>query len=482
MALPYDPTTAYFICGVFYEILPLMVWLVLAGQRNRALALWCVGGLLMGAAMMLQSMSGKLPQWQTTVLSQAVLMASHLARIQALRLDLGRPWRLRWMLIGSLVFLGVFEVLRSRAEWGPLRVAFATTVSMLMFSHLAWLAWRIGRSQGSRNAFMIALGYGLLAAMTVIYILDTLLSWVAILLIHHRPSQAGMLVAVMLSSVLGHFGYVGLALDRSVRQRIREAAEHARDEVSRRLGEQIAVLDRRRSLGELSASLGHELSQPLTAILTNAQVVQRALRTDALSTEQRLQLVDEVILNTQRASATIERIRDFIRPRPSRVEPVVLQQVVRDVLALVADEAHGKQVSFQLNLPAMPIRVEGDPIQLAQIVLNVFRNAIDALVERPLRQVQVSMAQRGERALLTVEDSGPGFSPEILSHAGESFLSAKDSKSTGLGLGLTISRSIAGHHHGSLLLRNVMAESGGGAVVELDLPAIHSLADDAPTP
>ncbi len=108
--------------------------------------------------------------------------------------------------------------------------------------------------------------------------------------------------------MIGHFGYVGLVMDRSRRRELKAAAALARDEERRRLGEQIAQLDRQRSLGELSASLGHELNEPLTAILTNAQAAKRGLEYGRFDALQLTEFFDKIVNNTQRASQTIERI------------------------------------------------------------------------------------------------------------------------------------------------------------------------------
>jgi len=105
-------------------------------------------------------------------------------------------------------------------------------------------------------------------------------------------------VSLLLSAVVGHFGYVGLALDRSNRREILSAKAQARNEESQRLGAHIAQLDRQRSLGEMSASLGHELNQPLTAILSNAQVAKRGLKLERFEPGQLNDFLDKIIANT----------------------------------------------------------------------------------------------------------------------------------------------------------------------------------------
>lgn len=265
---------------------------------------------------------------------------------------------------------------------------------------------------------------------------------------------------------IGHFGYVGLALDRSMRREVKTAAALARDEESRRLGEQIAQLDRQRSLGEMSASLGHELNQPLTAILTNAQVARRGLLAGRFDTAQLTEFIDKIIQNTQRASQIIDRIRGFIRPVATRREPVNLVSVTREVIDLVADAAKSRKINLSLAPDGQPVWVTGDSIQLSQIVLNVVRNACEAVSQMTNREIRIAIFNRDGRAILQIRDTGPGLAPEVLSQAGNPFFTTK---SSGLGMGLSISRSIAEQHGGTLTIANA---DSGGAQVDLDLAVL----------
>jgi len=265
-------------------------------------------------------------------------------------------------------------------------------------------------------------------------------------------------LSVLLSAVVGHFGYVGLALDRSNRREILSAKEQARSEENLRLRAHIAQLDRQRSLDEMSAALGHELNQPLTAILSNAQVAKRGLALGRFQPSQLTDVLDKIIANTQRASQIIERTRGFIRPGTMRREPVDLVLVTSEVAALVDDEALSHKVTLYLPPAQSSLRVTADPIQLSQIILNVLRIAIQALDQVAQREIRVELVAEGARVLLRFRDSGPGFTPASLTRAGTPFFTTK---ADGLGMGLTISRSIAEQHGGTLTLANA---EGGGAV------------------
>ena len=191
------------------------------------------------------------------------------------------------------------------------------------------------------------------------------------------------------------------------------------------------------------------------------------LKTGHFDSDQHASFLDKIVLNTQRATQIIERIRGFIRPSASRREPVDLMRIAREVADLVADEARSHKVTFLFPEHAASVMVTGDQVQLSQIILNVFRNAIEALSQVERREIQVTCNTKEGRAILRIRDTGPGLSPEMLSMIGKPFFTTK---SNGLGMGITISSNIAAQHGGKLSVTNA---NGGGAVIELNLPALQ---------
>jgi C4-dicarboxylate-specific signal transduction histidine kinase len=280
--------------------------------------------------------------------------------------------------------------------------------------------------------------------------------------------------SMILSAVVGHVGYIGLALDRSLAHEIEAATALARGEVSRRLGGKIAHLDRQRLLGTMSASLGHELTQPLSAILLNAQVARRGLQAGNFDVKQAAEFLGMIISSVHRASEIIERIRGFIVPSVRQAEVVDLQLAVREVVALVAEDARSRHVSFFLFLGSQPTRVMGDAVQFSQVILNVVRNAMEALAEVTQREIHVSLVCQEGRAMLRIRDTGPGLAQQVLSQVGQPFFTTK---AAGLGMGLSISCSILEQFSGTLALKNAQ---GGGTLVEIQWPALNEHADRSP--
>lgn len=360
-----DTRTAFMIVGLLYLLLPAVTWVVLEGQRTLQVVLWCGGGLLVGITWILVSLRGTVPDWISVSLVTLIFLASHFARIQSLRLDLGKPWRKHWILLAILTIFLVFQYLHYGLRNYVLRAQFNSFVTVGFLFYLATLAWHIGCQEQSSSAKWIARVYGLVVAAGLFRIYVLMRSSGNPDLLREGLSAQLFTLSILLSSIVGHLGYVGLALDRSKRRELIAAMEHARAEESHRLGAQIAHLDRQRSLGEMAASLGHELNQPLTAVLTNAQVAKLGLHSGHADTIQLSEFLDKIVYNTKRASQIIERIRDFIRPSASRSEPVDLNRIVLEVAELIAGDARSQQVKIQFHPGKQTVQVLGDSIQLS---------------------------------------------------------------------------------------------------------------------
>lgn len=246
---------------------------------------------------------------------------------------------------------------------------------------------------------------------------------------------SGQLIAAtgLVTAIIGHFAYIGMALDRSRQRQLEMVSARARDEETLRLGYQIAHLQRQRSLGELSAAaLAHELTQPLTAVLTNAQVGQRSIGTTDNGDAAQRELLSKIVHNIKRATEIIDRIRGYIRPSGNRMEKVDLNAVILNVMNLLADEARRHSVTTSFPTPVAAVFVNGDPIGLSQILFNALRNAIEAVANTAQREVTISCVQEEDRVTVRICDSGPGLSDETLACIGTPFFTTK---SKGMGAG-----------------------------------------------
>jgi C4-dicarboxylate-specific signal transduction histidine kinase len=277
-----------------------------------------------------------------------------------------------------------------------------------------------------------------------------------------------IVLSSFISSVLGTFAFVGMFVERANKNELQATEQRVRQEENARLSEQISQLERQRTMGAMSYSFAHELSQPMTAILMDAHTLKSGLASGRFSTTDMRESIDDIERNANRTAQLIDRIRNFMRPTSSDFEAVDMKLLAQDVKQLLLHDIQMHNVVFEWDVDQDACVVMGDKIQLSQIVLNVYRNAIQALVDSSVKTICVSLDKQDDRVVLRVRDSGPGLVESLKHQVGQPFVS---SKTDGLGVGLSISKTIAEKHSGSLTITNAM---GGGAIVELNLPAAHA--------
>ncbi|NCC26794.1 MAG: hypothetical protein EOM22_01225 [Gammaproteobacteria bacterium] len=458
----FDAGTGFLFVGALNLFISIALWAVLFRQRTLALDLWCGAGLVLTLAVLLLALRPVLPSMLGYTLASLLAITAAMLRLHAIRLELGEPARAQRTFLFLLCFLILYEWLRA-GDSEQLRFYILMSVLILISAQIAWWAWRLGRIQQRRSAYWIAGVHVIMAALHGLRMLNVALGHFPPQLMTQGYDALMLAMILLIAAIVMNIAWLGLALERLIQAQVAAAAAQARSEENRVLGDRIAHLERQRSLGLLSASLGHELKQPLTAVLTNAQVVRRMLGSGRIDSAQMLDYLDKIVYNTKRASGIIERIRGFLRPGESGREAVDLAQVAQEVAELVAAEARARRVPLLLGLPSQPLRVIGDPLQLSQIVLNLLRNALEAAGDCP-QGVAVRLRQLRGQAVLEVEDCGPGLTPEAQRLAGQPFFTTKPE---GLGLGLSISRAISEQHGGELRLSNA---PNGGALAELRLP------------
>ncbi len=243
---------------------------------------------------------------------------------------------------------------------------------------------------------------------------------------------------------------------------IREAREAA--QISR---EELAHVTRIGMLGEISASLAHELNQPLTAILTNAQVLKRQMDADQPGLDGASEVVSDVIDDARRAGEVIKRLKALLKRGQHKVDVIDINQLVTGVGQLLSSEIIIKQIALTIELaPDLPA-VSADRVQLQQILLNLLSNAFDAMegLDPVDRHLLIRTSQAAPKAVeVCVKDSGAGFKGESYRRLIEPFYTTKEG---GLGMGLAISRTILQAHGGRLWAEN---NRGPGAAFYFTLP------------
>jgi C4-dicarboxylate-specific signal transduction histidine kinase len=237
-----------------------------------------------------------------------------------------------------------------------------------------------------------------------------------------------------------------------------------------RLRQDLAHVGRVSTMGELTASLAHELNQPLTAILSNAQAAQRILASDKSDLVDIRDILGDIVEDDKRAGEVIHRLRGFLKKSNLELSTLDIGELVSQVARLVSSDAIIRNVAIRLELaPGLP-PVCGDRVQLQQVILNLLMNGLDAM--RESGEGERTLVLRTFRAaspasvVVAVEDSGVGIDEADLEHVFHAFYTTKPE---GLGMGLAIARSIVEAHGGRLEARN---NPERGATFSFTLPAI----------
>jgi len=237
-------------------------------------------------------------------------------------------------------------------------------------------------------------------------------------------------------------------------------------ESRQRLAE-LAHLNRQTTAGELSASIAHELNQPLGAILSNTETVELMIKSATPNMDEIQTILGDIKKADQRATDVIQRLRRLLSKAQVEAQNVDLNGIVAEVVNILADLAVTHRVAVNAVLAPGPLNVNGDRVQLEQVILNLVANAIDAFGEtsNENRRITVRTALRDEAtAELSVSDTGPGVRADALKQIFEPFFTTKKD---GMGMGLAISRTIVEAHGGRLWAEN---KGGGGAIFRLTLP------------
>ena len=262
-------------------------------------------------------------------------------------------------------------------------------------------------------------------------------------------------------------GTVGIARDLTERKRAEEGARES-ERRYREVQAELAHANRVATVGQLAASIAHEVNQPIAATATNAQAAMRWLSVQPPDVEEARQTLCCIITDGDRAASVIGRIRELIKKAPPRKEPVDINEAIREVLALTRGEAMKNGTSMQTQLAECLPFVEGDRVELQQVLLNLIVNAIEAMsgVSDGVRDLLVSTGNADfGYVLVAVRDSGPGFAPHAIERVFAPFYTTK---CTGLGMGLSICRSIIEAHGGRLW---ASANLPRGAVFQFTVPA-----------
>jgi PAS domain S-box-containing protein len=266
-------------------------------------------------------------------------------------------------------------------------------------------------------------------------------------------------VARAVKDASGSIAFVGAVTDVTARKRAEEELHEAQAD--------LAHVTRVTALGELTASIAHEVNQPLAAVVTNAAACLRWLDHETPNLDEARSTVKSIINDGNRAGEVIQRVRALVNKTSDQKVPLHINEVVNEVITLVQHELFSHRVSLRMELaPALPL-VLADRIQLQQVILNLVINGVEAMqsvTDRPRELMIRTHQDEARKILVTVKDGGVGIDAENADRLFNAFFTTK---SNGMGMGLSICRSIVDAHGGRL---SASSNVGPGATFQFTLP------------
>jgi C4-dicarboxylate-specific signal transduction histidine kinase len=228
---------------------------------------------------------------------------------------------------------------------------------------------------------------------------------------------------------------------------------------------ELAHANRYSTAGELTASIAHELNQPLGAVGINAETMELMLKSSTPDMIEIRQIATDIRRDNERASEVILRLRSLLKKAPFELGDIDLNDVARDTVDFLAALAVARSVELRSAISDVPLPIKGDRIQLQQVALNLIVNAMDAMSSTPSaeRKIEISTVRNGATAEMSISDTGPGVPPDKLNDIFTPFFSTK---ADGMGMGLSIARTIVDAHNGQIFAAN---GAQGGAVFQVKL-------------
>jgi signal transduction histidine kinase len=274
------------------------------------------------------------------------------------------------------------------------------------------------------------------------------------LLVQYRWQSIAIGSALLLQAGLIMF----LLHERHLR---RNAEAQSRERMS-----ELAHVNRQATVGELSSSIAHELNQPLGSILANAETAELMLKSQSPDLDEIREIIADIKRDDQRAGEVIRRLRAYLTRTPFEAKDIDVNRIMREAFGFLSVQAAGRNTALYLQTAPGELHIKGDAVQLQQVILNLVVNSMDAMTAIPYGRTVIGRTEVNGSSMveISISDSGPGIPADKLAHVFDPFFTTKDQ---GMGIGLSIARTIILAHKGRIWAEN---QTGGGATFHFTLP------------
>ena len=454
--------TTLFVAAALYFILPLNVLWILWTHRSASIYYWCIGGLCACFGILFLGFRAHLPLIITYNVANTLIMCSFVFWAQSLKFLLKSPWQPI-----TMVFMVAFAFLYYSAAYmylEPFTRGLAVRLVLgVLAVYVALLAIQIYRQSKSHNALIIGASYTITGIALFMYLV--------------AGSQTGqpspfsntwnasfLAITALLMAAAGHFSYVGMVLDDTKFEQTQKRTEAYVISHFQQLKKKMASLETQHRLRLVAGSLAHELNQPLTVILTHSQIIARALATQKAQPETLTVMLDKIAHNIHRVSSILDRIRNIHRSDPDPNTNIDINDCIGTAIEQLQDliEKHQVRVEWTPQKPSPDAL--GDSVQISQVLVNLCRNAIQAMKASETRVLTIHTSISATSTTIIVSDTGPGIPFNPCQKLKEPFY---QSSSQGLGMGLIISQMIIERHQGHMQFSN---HEVAGLSVSIEIP------------
>lgn len=405
--------TAYLLIGLLYVLLPIMSWVVLAKQSRKEVTLWCFGGVLFGLGTLLIGLRPVLPAVFTYTVAIALLWYGLAIKVDALKLALHHKSQAYMLLISGFVYIAIYEFFRSAWPHPTLRF----TVGMLAFIAqcllIAYWIFAFYKREKLQSLLWLFFTFLAAAALNAIKLLFVVFGYTDPDVTSGQLDGILTVISGLLLAVVGNFAFVGLYLERAVKEQ------------ASILSRQVAQLERQHSIGMMATSFAHELSQPLTSISLDLENIKSQNNVEGIRKEGLNNAIAEIEKALNHSRHLIARIRNYIQPQSTNYQATELVHLLHDVSGIVDFERLKNGITFNYDVPS-EFYVWCDKVEISQIVLNVYRNAIEAMLNSPTRILSVAIQLIGNEVAIQFKDTGVGISESVKPHLGHAFFTTKD--------------------------------------------------------